>query len=29
MEVLLSVHDIVDFVLRTGDLDNRIFNRST
>lgn len=29
MELLLSVHDIVDFVLRTGDLDNRIFNRST
>lgn len=24
-----SVHDIVDFVLRTGDLDNRIFNRAT
>ncbi|MFZ9197320.1 MAG: helicase C-terminal domain-containing protein [Bacilli bacterium] len=29
MDLFLSVHDIVDFVLRTGDLDNRIFNRST
>jgi hypothetical protein len=25
----LSVHDIVDLILRTGDLDARIFNRST
>jgi DNA excision repair protein ERCC-2 len=25
----LSVHDIVDLILRTGDLDSRIFNRST
>lgn len=25
----LSVHDIVDFVLRRGDLDSRIFNRAT
>jgi DNA excision repair protein ERCC-2 len=25
----LSVHDIVDLMLRTGDLDTRIFNRST
>lgn len=29
MELFLSVHDVVDFVLRTGDLDNRIFNRAT
>ena len=29
MDVYLSVHDLVDFVLRTGDLDGRIFNRST
>lgn len=25
----VSVHDIVDLILRTGDLDSRIFNRST
>ncbi len=25
----LSVHDIVDFLLRTGDIDNRIFNQSS
>ena len=25
----LSVHQLVDFVLRTGDIDNRIFNRSS
>ena len=25
----LSVHDLVDFLLRTGDIDNRIYNRST
>ena len=29
MQIHLSVHDLVDFVLRTGDLDGRIFNRST
>ena len=29
MTIQLSVHDLVDFVLRTGDLDGRIFNRST
>ena len=29
MKLALSVHDVVDFVLRKGDLDNRIFNRST
>lgn len=25
----LSVHQLVDFVLRTGDIDNRVFNRSS
>ena len=25
----LSVHQLVDFLLRTGDIDNRIFNKST
>ncbi|MCR5505971.1 MAG: PD-(D/E)XK nuclease family protein, partial [Bacilli bacterium] len=25
----LSVHQLVDFLLRTGDIDNRVFNRST
>ena len=25
----LSVHDVVDFLLRSGDIDNRVFNRST
>jgi len=29
VQLQLSVHDVVDFVLRTGDLDSRIFNRST
>lgn len=29
MQLSLSVHDVVDFVLRTGDLDSRIFNRAT
>jgi len=25
----LSVHDLVDFLLRTGDIDNRVFNQDT
>lgn len=25
----LSVHQLVDFILRTGDIDNRVFNRTT
>ena len=25
----LSVHQLVDFLLRTGDIDNRVFNRSS
>jgi DNA excision repair protein ERCC-2 len=29
VRISLSVHDIVDFVLRRGDLDSRIFNRAT
>ena len=28
-EISLSVHDIVDSLLRTGDLDNRVFNAET
>ena len=28
-ELTLSVHQLVDFLLRTGDIDNRVFNRST
>ena len=28
-ELRLSVHQLVDFLLRTGDIDNRYFNRST
>ena len=28
-EFTLSVHDVVDLILRSGDLDSRIFNRST
>ena len=28
-ELNLSVHQLVDFLLRTGDIDNRVFNRST
>ncbi len=27
--IKLSVHQLVDFLLRSGDIDNRIFNRST
>lgn len=29
IEIRLSVHEIVDFILRKGDLDNRVFNTST
>ena len=25
----LSVHQLVDFLLRSGDIDNRVFNRSS
>ena len=28
-ELILSVHDIVDTLLRKGDLDNRIFNQTS
>ena len=28
-QLVLSVHQLVDFLLRTGDIDNRVFNRST
>lgn len=28
-ELHLSVHDLVDFLLRTGDIDNRIYNQDT
>lgn len=28
-ELKLSVHQLVDFLLRTGDIDNRVFNRSS
>ncbi|MCB9498112.1 MAG: ATP-dependent DNA helicase [Erysipelotrichaceae bacterium] len=27
--LVLSVHQLVDFLLRTGDIDNRVFNRSS
>ena len=27
--LILSVHQLVDFLLRTGDIDNRVFNKST
>lgn len=27
--IILSVHQLVDFLLRTGDIDNRVFNRSS
>lgn len=27
--LLISVHQLVDFLLRTGDIDNRVFNKST
>ena len=27
--VELSVHQLVDFLLRSGDIDNRVFNRSS
>jgi Rad3-related DNA helicase len=29
MTLRLSVHDLVDFLLRTGDIDSRVFNTST
>ena len=28
-KISLSVHDLVDFVLRSGDIDTRIFNNAT
>ena len=28
-KITLSVHELVDFVLRTGDIDNRVFNLET
>lgn len=28
-ELNLSVHDLVDFLLRTGDIDNRVYNQDT
>lgn len=28
-ELVLSVHQLVDFLLRTGDIDSRVFNRSS
>ena len=28
-QIELSVHQLVDFLLRTGDIDNRVFNRSS
>ena len=28
-ELELSVHQLVDVLLRTGDIDNRVFNRSS
>lgn len=28
-ELILSVHQLVDFLLRTGDIDNRVFNRTS
>lgn len=28
-ELHLSVHDLVDFLLRTGDIDNRVYNQDT
>jgi len=28
-ELRLSVHQLVDFLLRTGDIDNRVFNRTS
>ena len=28
-ELVLSVHQLVDFLLRTGDIDNRVFNRTS
>ena len=27
--ISISVHDLVDFVLRSGDIDTRIFNNAT
>ena len=28
-DMTLSVHQLVDFLLRSGDIDNRVFNRSS
>ena len=28
-ELVLSVHQLVDFLLRTGDIDNRVYNQET
>ena len=28
-KISISVHDLVDFVLRSGDIDTRIFNNAT
>ena len=28
-EITLSVHQLVDFLLREGDIDNRIYNQET
>ena len=28
-EIILSVHSLVDFLLRRGDIDNRIYNSSS
>lgn len=28
-KIVLSVHGLVDFLLRKGDIDNRIFNNSS
>ena len=29
VEIKLSVHQLVDFLLRTGDIDSRVFNNNT
>ena len=29
VELKLSVHQLVDFLLRTGDIDTRVFNKTT
>ena len=28
-QLTLSVHQLVDFLLRSGDIDNRVFNKET